>query len=226
VDNILHVEIEKELNSKFQGLKAECVVIEGVDVKHDSLELSMFKSDVLERVKRRWTLDQLKEGPIFRAYRDFFWRIGVDPTKIRPASEALIRRVLRGRTIPKINTLVDAYNLASIDSCISLAAFDKDVINGELFMREALANEEFYGIGMDKPVTLNGGEVVLEDVEKLVAIYPYRDAEISKITLNTRKLLLMMCGVPNIDDSILYEAKVLGVSYVQRFCGGVVSRKG
>jgi DNA/RNA-binding domain of Phe-tRNA-synthetase-like protein len=223
---ILYVKIEEELNTKFRGLKAEYVIIEGVDVRRENQKLAEFKSEVFERVKGRWTLDQLREDPIFRAYRDFFWRIGVDPTKIRPASEALIRRALRGRTIPNINTLVDAYNLASIDSGIPLAAFDKDKIAGEFFMREAVTKEEFYGIGMDKPVILNGGEVVLEDGEKLVAIYPYRDADISKITLNTRNLLLMICGVPNIDDSTIEEAKVLGVSYVQRFCGGVVSGKG
>lgn len=223
---ILYVKIEEELNTKFRGLKAEYVIIEGVDVRRENQKLAEFKSEVFERVKGRWTLDQLRENPIFRAYRDFFWRIGVDPTKIRPASEALMRRALRGRSIPNINTLVDAYNLASIDSGIPLAAFDKDKIAGELFMREAVAKEEFYGIGMDKPVILNGGEVVLEDGEKLVAIYPYRDADISKITLNTRNLLLMICGVPNIDDSTIEEAKVLGVGYVQRFCGGVVSGKG
>lgn len=222
----MYIEIGGELNTKFRGLKAEYVIVENVDVRRDSQKLGAFKSEVLERVKERWTLDQLKEDPIFRAYRDFFWRIGVDPTKIRPASEALIRRALRGRSIPNINTLVDAYNLASMDSGIPLAAFDKDELAGELFMREATANEEFYGIGMKKPVILNGGEVVLEDGEKLVAIYPHRDADISKITLNTRNLLLMICGVPNIDDSTLDEAKVLGVEYVQRFCGGVVSRKG
>ena len=121
---ILYVKIEEELNTKFRGLKAEYVIIEGVDVRLENQKLAEFKSEVFERVKGRWNLDQLRENPIFRAYRDFFWRIGVDPTKIRPASEALIRRALRGRSIPDINTLVDAYNLASIDSVIPLASFD------------------------------------------------------------------------------------------------------
>ena len=98
----MYIDIVGELSTKFRGLKAEYVIIENVDVVHESQELVEFKSEVLERVKKRWTLDQLKEKPIFRAYRDFFWRIGVDPTKIRPASEALIRRALRGRPIPRI----------------------------------------------------------------------------------------------------------------------------
>ncbi len=63
-------------------------------------------------------LEGLKDEPIFRTYRDFFWTMGVDPTKVRPAAEALIRRILVGRSMPRINTVVDAYNLASMTTHI------------------------------------------------------------------------------------------------------------
>jgi len=98
--------------------------------------------------------------PIFRTYRDFFWEIDIDPTKTRPASEALVRRVLQGKTLPTINTLVDAYNLASLTSGIPLAAFDYQSLEGELEMRFARKGEEFLGIGMDGPKSLDGGEIV------------------------------------------------------------------
>jgi len=42
------------------------------------------------------SLEGLKEDPVVRAYRDFYWRLGIDPTKVRPSSEALARRALRG----------------------------------------------------------------------------------------------------------------------------------
>lgn len=216
----MYVDVDSDLKTKFPGLKARYVVLRGVKVGRESLELEGFKSEVAERVKQLWTLDQMREHPVFRAYRDFFWRIGVDPTKNRPASEALIRRVLRGRALPVINTLVDSYNLASMDSAIPLAAFDEDELAGELMMREANPGEKVLGIGMEKPVTLGGGEAVVEDGEKLVAVYPYRDADVSKITLATSNLLLMICGVPNIDDALLEKATRMGVDYVTRFCGG------
>lgn len=216
----MYVSVNSDLKTKFPGLRARYVVLKRVNVGRESPELEEFKSEVAERVRQLWTLDQLREHPVFRAYRDFFWRIGVDPTKNRPASEALIRRVLRRRALPVINTLVDSYNLASMESAIPLAAFDEDELAGELVMREANPGEEVLGIGMEKPVTLGGGEVVVEDGEKLVAVYPYRDADASKITLATINLLLMICGVPNIDDAMLEEATRLGVDYVTRFCGG------
>lgn len=189
-------------------------------VESRSPKLERFKEEVMGRIRSRWTLLQLREEPIFRAYRDFFWRIGIDPTKIRPAAEALIRRVLRGRSIPRINTLVDAYNLASMETAVALAAFDVDQIEGDLLMREAGEEERFLGIGMEKPVTLKGGEVVVADGEKLVAIYPYRDAEDSKITLQTRRALLMVCGVPGLDEETLEAAGGVALEYVTRFCGG------
>ena len=205
---------------RFPGLKTQIVRIRGVEVRRERPELEHFKEKVIERVRERWTLDQLREHPLFRAYRDFFWRVGVDPTKTRPAAEALIRRVLRGRLIPKINTLVDAYNLASIDTAVALAAFDDDGLRGELLMREAETGEEFLGIGMERPVVLQGGEAVVADGEKLIAIYPYRDAEACKITERTGNVLMLICGVSNIDDETLERAGRVAVKYVNRFCGG------
>jgi len=216
----LYLNVDQGLQSKFPGLKAQVFRVNGVEVRRSDAGLEEFKAEVVERTKEKWALDQLREHPVFRAYRDFFWRVGVDPTKTRPAAEALIRRVLRGRPLPRINTLVDAYNLASIDTAIPLAAFDLGGLVGELTMREAVEGERFLGIGMDKPVVLEGGEAVVEDEEKLIAVYPYRDADACKITLETRDTLMLVCGVPNIGDEVLERAGRVTVDYITRFCGG------
>ncbi|MCW4036177.1 MAG: phenylalanine--tRNA ligase beta subunit-related protein [Candidatus Bathyarchaeota archaeon] len=216
----MFLDVEADLAAKFPGLRALIIRVKDVDVRPELRELEQFKEEVAGRTKERWNLDQLREHPAFRAYRDFFWRVGIDPTKTRPAAEALIRRVLRGRPLPKINTLVDAYNLASIESTIPLAAFDEDDLAGDLLMRQADAGEEFLGIGMDKPTTLKGGEVVVQDGEKLVAIYPHRDADACKITLDTKNTLMLICGVPNIEEGLLKIAGRVAVGYIIRFCGG------
>lgn len=212
--------VDTGLSARFPGLTAQIVRITHVEVRREHPDLGRFKVEVIERVRARWTLDQLREHPLFRAYRDFFWRVGVDPTKTRPAAEALIRRVLRGRPLPRINTLVDAYNLASLETAVALAAFDEDGLVGELLMREAEAGEEFLGIGMERPVVLRGREPVVADGEKLIAIYPYRDAEACKITGGTENALILVCGVPNIEDETLRHAGRVAVEYVTRFCGG------
>ena len=181
---------------------------------------AMFIEERLAAYRRTYVLETLKDEPRLRAYRDFFWRVGVDPTKVRPAAEALLRRVIQGKPFPRINALVDAYNLASAETRIALAAFDKAKLNGDLRMRRSRLGETFLGIGMQAPVALTGVEVVCEDADRLLAIYPYRDAEASKVTPATRDVRFLVCGVPGISHEALREAAAVAANTVMRFCGG------
>jgi DNA/RNA-binding domain of Phe-tRNA-synthetase-like protein len=217
----MRVIITREVADRFPDLRVLTTSLEGVRVQERSEPLEAFKEEIYREVRRRYTLEGLKDEPRLRAYRDFFWRIGIDPTKIRPAAEALIRRILGGRPLPTINTLVDAYNLASVTSRIALALFDLDrLVGSDLVMRFAVAGEVFQGIGMKEPMALKGGEVVLADGDRLTAIYPYRDADYSKVTLATSRVLMVVCGVPGVGWEALEEGRQVAVEYVTRFCGG------
>jgi len=203
--------------------------MDGLIVKDLDPALESFKREVQERARRRTaSLNEVKTQPIFRAYRDFFWRVGIDPTKIRPAGEALTRRVLGGRNLPRLNTAVDAYNLASLETSIAIAAFDTETVNEDsLLIRRAAKNEPFHGIGMASADSLTGIEVVIEDQEskELVAVYPYRDSASSRITGRTKHVLFMMCGVPGIEAAALERARDLTRDYVGRFCLGFTSAR-
>src|SRR3990170_3670396 len=193
----------------FDGLDAIPFLLEDVRVLPERADLEAYKAEVLARVRASYTLESVKDVPELRAYRDFFWRVGIDPTKTRPAAEALIRRILGGKPLPKINTLVDAYNLASIETRIALAAFDAATLHGNLVMRMARAGEEFLGIGMKKPVVLTGHEVVNVDDVGPIAIYPYRDSARTAVTLSTRATVFLVCGVPGIHRETLLDAQAV-----------------
>ena len=210
--------ITEKLRNRYSNLQALVSYIDDVKVTKSGDELEVFSQEIFSEVKNKYTLDNLKDVPIFRSYRDFFWRVGIDPTKVRPAAEALIRRILAGKTIPRINNVVDSYNLASIKTEVALAAFNRDELVGDLIMRQSKAGEKFLGISMDNSATLTGSEVVITDSEKLVAIYPHRDADISKVTNSTRNILLLICGVPGISLEILTLAKQIALDYIHRFC--------
>ena len=214
------ISISADLRERFPGLRVSVARVEGVKVWKEKVELQRFKEEVVEEVRRAYDLATVKDVQIFRAYRNFFWRVGIDPTKNRPAAEALIRRVLAGKPLPTINTLVDAYNLASIRTGIAIGAFDAGKIQGDLVLRPALKGEEFTGIGMEKPVVLEGNEVVVSDAEKLIAIYPYRDADETRVTERTRNVVLLICGAPGIEEAVLRSAAQTTIDYITRFCGG------
>lgn len=216
----MQLNIDSILSPKYPGLRASIRSITGVTVRKITPSLEELKKTVVDEVKSNYALESLKGVPVLRAYRDFFWRVSIDPTKVRPAAEALIRRILAGKSIPTISTLVNAYNLASIQTSIPLAAFDQTRLRGGLLMRAATAGEAFLGIGMDKPMSLNGGEIVVSDGEKLIAVCPYRDADSSKMTEETKALVLMVCGCPGIEEASLERAEEVAVDFILRFCGG------
>jgi len=216
------MEIEKALLEKYPGLGVFDLTVAGIKVEKSTNELDAFKKQKQEEIRSKVSsLDVVKDLPVIRAYRDFYWSVGIDPTKTRPAGEALLRRVLGGRDLPTNNTLVDSYNLASAETMISIAAFDSEKIHSEaLLMRTAIKGESFFGIGMTSPISLTGVEVVIEDMKarKLIAVYPYRDADESKVTEETSEILFMMCGVPGIQNDELVSAAKLTSDYVGRFC--------
>ena len=87
-------------------------------------------------------------------------------------------------------------------------------------MRFAEEGEQFYGIGMEKPLILKGGEIVVSDNEKLIAVYPYRDADNTKVIAKTKNVTMVVCGVPGIPEETLADASQVTLEYVTRFCGG------
>ncbi len=218
----MDITMGQDLKSRFPDLKLLIFSVKDVKVMKRDDELEEFKKLIFSEVKQRYSLETVKDVSVFRAYRDFFWKIRIDPTKNRPATEALIRRVLAGKPVPSINTLVDAYNLASLKSEVALAAFDEDKLKDKLVMRFALKGESFLGVGMDKPMVLDGGEAVISDAERLVALYPHRDADYSKVTEDTRNVTMLVCGVPGISSETLSQSKQIAFEYINKFCDGRV----
>lgn len=213
-----------EVLDTFKGICVAEGDIRSVQIARESPGLEILKLETIQEMKSRYTLDLVKNEPVFRAYRDFFWSVGVDPTKTRPASEALIRRILSVGKLPGINTAVDAYNLASVRTGIPIAAFDAGTLTGDLTLRFARDGELFFGIGMEKPAVLHPNQVIMTDAEQIIAIYPYRDSDSTKVTPETRNIRIITCGVPNIDRERLIEAFDLCAGYLKRYTGGTSER--
>src|SRR3972149_11059421 len=88
---------------EFEGLDAIPFLLEHVRVLPERADLEAYKADVIERVRASYALDSVKDVPEIRAYRDFFWRVGIDPTKTRPPPGGLGRRVPGGEPVPQLN---------------------------------------------------------------------------------------------------------------------------
>lgn len=214
------MEFSREVLERFPGICVAEGNIRSVSIEQQSPALDEYKNEVAEIVRSRFTLENVKNDPGFRAYRDFFWSVGIDPTKTRPASEALVRRILAGKQLPTINTAVDAYNLASAVSGVPIAAFDADTLDGSLTMRFADDGEPFLGIGMKEQILLKQNQVVLTDPKNIIAVYPYRDSDATKVTMATRNMHIVSCGVPGISREKVAEAYGTCARNLARFARG------
>ena len=178
---------------------------------------------VIATVKARYPdMASLLRDRIIRAYRNFYWKIKIDPTKQRPSSKALIRRVIRTGRVPLINNIVDAGNMASLMTGISIGLYDLDKIEGEvLTLKYSQPGDRCVLIGGEKVVLK--GEPCLYDQTKIIHIYPHRDCDATKITDETKNVLIIACGVPNIRLSEVIDAANKTKEYILRFAGGIPS---
>jgi len=218
----LKVNWDREVASKFPELAICTGVIRNVEVELTNEEVEKLRRQVFEEARKQHVLETLKDNPIVRAYRDFYWNLGIDPTKIRPSGEALLRRVLQGREIPRISNVVDAYNLASLKTIIPLSGFDLEKVFPPLTVRFSNENDVFHGIGMDAPLKLKRKMLVLADQKKILCIYPYRDADETKISIKTRNVLIVGYGAPKISEGQLKTAVESALNFVRTVAGGEI----
>jgi DNA/RNA-binding domain of Phe-tRNA-synthetase-like protein len=89
-------------------------------------------------------------GSIGRA-RELYRRYGIDPTRTRPSSEALFRRMRKGEPMPRINSLVDVANALSVQLQVPVGLYDLGKVAGEeLVIRLGLKGESYEGIGKER----------------------------------------------------------------------------
>ena len=133
-----------------------------------------------------------------RAYKGF----GIKKTSYRSSVERLVKNVLAGREIPRINNLVDAYNLVSLQYIVPVGADDLDKVVSPISFRRAREGDRFFALGSDgktddppKP-----GEVVYADAGKILCRRWnwYQDAR-SPVTLETQRAVLTVQGQANAD---------------------------
>ncbi|MDP1570698.1 MAG: phenylalanine--tRNA ligase beta subunit-related protein [Vicinamibacterales bacterium] len=95
--------------------------------------------------------------------RTMYKRVGIDPTKTRPSNEALLRRVRKGQSLPRVNALVDIVNWCSVEFQLPYGLYDLAQVRGAVTMRLGQPGEEYAGIRKDAVHV--GGRITLVDDE-------------------------------------------------------------
>jgi DNA/RNA-binding domain of Phe-tRNA-synthetase-like protein len=153
------------------------------------------------------TPESLKELTSIAATRRVYKACGKDPSRYRPASEALIRRVLQGKELYQRDTLVDLVNLASIAFGYSIGGFDADKFAGDtLTLGIGREGEPYEGIGRGM-INIHGLPVYRDAAGGVGT--PTSDHERTKMTLSTRHLVVLINGYDGNEQRVSENAEYI-----------------
>ena len=146
-------------------MKVRCdIPVDVVALELYELEVTPPRDDFELEVKRAAQAARSGEvGAIERA-RELYRRFGTDPTRMRPSSEALLRRLKKGEPLPRINSLVDVANAMSVQLQVPVGLYDLGKVKGgELVIRLGTDGEKYEGIGKERVNV--GGRICVADAE-------------------------------------------------------------
>src|SRR5207248_2484529 len=119
----------------------------GVTVRKSDERLWKQVEILSQRLASEFSLDRLSENERIGAVRGLQKAFGFDPTRYRPSSEALLRRVLKGLGLYQINTAVDVNNFCSLEFLLPMCIYDLQHIKGQPRVRIGESGEQYPGIG-------------------------------------------------------------------------------
>ena len=177
------------------------------------------RDESIRELLRRFTGRQTADIPGVAETRGMFHRLGVDPTKSRPASEALLRRVLQGKGLVAIQPAVDVCNLASLEMQLPLGLYDRARIKGGIECRIGRAGEGYEGIRRTR-VNLASRLLLADDDGPFGA--PTADSARTQVTSGTRAALaVVFCPA---DRPGQHLTTMLGrvADLLAKYCGATV----
>lgn len=187
----MQINISPQFKAKcpdFKGIKVSATVINSAHSEDLWKEIDAFT----HTLRAKETTDSIKDHPVINATRAGYKACGKQPSRYRPASEALRRRLLRDLDLYQIDTMVDIVNLVSLTSGHAIGGFDADYIQGDtLTLGIGEENEPYEGIGRG-PLNIEFMPVY-RDSEGGIGT-PTSDHERTKISLETTQFVGLING--------------------------------
>ena len=150
------------------------------------------------------------------AVRTMYKRVGIDPTKRRPSSEALLRRVRKGDPLPRINSMVDVCNWCSLEFQLPYGLYDSARIEGEVVLRLGHEGESYPGIRKDDVNV--GGRITLADSVGPFG-NPTSDSARTMVTTATRQALVVVFAPHEVGPAALERVMDITARRMKEFTG-------
>ncbi len=197
------------------------LVCRGLDNTKQYPELLRLQKEAVKCAAKEIGDQPPTKHPHIGSWREIYRSFGTKPSDYRPSAEALIRRSIKTEKLPRINTAVDIYNLVSVKHIIPMGGFDLEQIEGTILLRKSEGGEEFLSLGAKETEETYEGEVVYaDDARILTRRWNYRDADKTKITEETKNLVMFLDASPEISRDKVEAAMDEFIELLRDACGG------
>ena len=205
----------------YPGIHIGLLVGRGMENTLQIPELYQLQKNAIKIAKEQIGDKPPTQHPYIASWRELYRSFGTKPGDYRPSAEALIRRCLKEEKLPRINNAVDLYNIVSVENIIPMGGFDLDNVEGNIYLRYSQGNESFIPLGPGKLEETYEGEVVYADNTRILTRrWNYRDADATKITEETRSLVMFLDASPEIPLEKVEKAVEELKKHYEAYCGG------
>ncbi len=158
----MNLTIASDVSARAPSLRLGVLSVHGLSIRERDDALSQQLDRVTSEFAARCGVNAIAGDPRIVSVRRLFKAIGVDPSRYRPSSEALVRRVAQGKGLYSINSAVDVNNWCSLEERLPFGIYDAAHVGGDVLLRLGRENEAYEGIG--KSLISLEGKLVLSDV--------------------------------------------------------------
>ena len=183
----MNIKIDKSILERLPDFS---IIAYSMDVVYQSSDIvegliSSYETKIMEE----YSLEDVLDIPLIKEARDSYKKLGKDPSRYRLACESLLRRLVKGNKLYRINNLVDLGNILSIDAKRSVAVLDYDKIIGDVIIRIGRSDDVYEGIGRG---IINIENIPLYEDEVGPFGSTTSDTPRTMVTENTKKILLFI----------------------------------
>jgi len=177
-----------------------------MDVKVEDSTIIDDKIKELEnQINNDYTLEQVLQIPSIKNARDSYKKLGKDPSRYRLACESLFRRLVKGNGLYRVNNVVDAGNVLSIELAKSTAVLDYNKLQGDIYIRIGTNDDIYYGIGRGL-INVTNIPLYVDEVSPFGS--PTSDTERTSITMDTKTILLMVICFDELDKDKIKDLSI------------------
>lgn len=203
------------------GVKIKGVRIHDIDNTVYSSSLNDYIDVHVKRLLKNNSLEVLKEDRIIQGFYELHKEVGIPKRKNLPASENLLKNLLKKQEFHKINPLVDLYNLISMDTKLPLGAHDLDKTEGNISLRLTQGNENYIPLGSVEAKEVKAGIYsYIDDANDIICYSEIRQVDKTKVTEESKDVFFIVQGNQATTDKYVEDVAQELITVVTYYLGG------